>query len=660
VVAVNTRAIDVVVDALRSNGSLVKELGGDRYQAQCPSHDDINPSLSITGIEGSVLICCHAGCDTDKVLAAAGLSARDLYDERNGATYRYDDGRVVHRSPTKKFRQSGNTKGSALFHAERIGAAEPVYVVEGEKDVLAVESAGGVAVCSAMGAGKAEKFDWSPLHGRDIRVVADKDQPGRKHAEDVRRLLSGKARSIHVVAAKVGKDAADHIAAGYQLHQLVPVGVEDGATLLDELRDTFTRYVVFPDDHTPAAVALWTVVTHALPAFECAPRLVVTSPEKRCAKSRLLDIIAGTCHYPLATVNATVAAVFRSLDAKHPPTLLIDEADAIFGNKKLSELNEDLRALLNAGHQRGRPALRCVGPNQTPTKFPTFAMAALAGIGAMPDTITDRAVNISMRRRAPGEAVSQYRSRRDGPKLQQLRERLAAWAVGQLDELTKAVPDMPVEDRAADTWEPLIAVADAAGDHWPKTARAACVTLVGDAESADEERSYGVRLLTDIRNIFAENCVSFLPSQQIVNALRAIDESPWNDFDLTRSKLSYRLREFDIRTKHNPAGTARGYRVEDFWDAFARYTRKEPSEASEPQLRHGFASDGFLRNPSEPSEPVRRSAPSTSASDGFTGSDGYSGGFTPPTGPGRCGECGFHTATQGHRDDCSKQQEGKR
>ena len=136
--------------------------------------------------------------------------------------------------------------------------------------------------------------------------------------------------------------------------------------------------------------------------------LVVTSPQKRCGKTRLLDVIDGTCHAPLATVDATVAAIFRSLGGKHPRTLIIDKADAIFGNKKLAEQNEDLRKLLNAGHQRGRPALRCVGPMQTPTPFDTFAMAVLAGIGAMPDTVTDRAVNIAMRRRAAGQNVAHY------------------------------------------------------------------------------------------------------------------------------------------------------------------------------------------------------------------------------------------------------------
>ena len=51
----------------------------------------------------------------------------------------------------------------------------------------------------------------------------------------------------------------------------------DGAALLDELCATLTSYVVFADEHAPAAVALWIATTHCLPAFECAPRLVIAT-----------------------------------------------------------------------------------------------------------------------------------------------------------------------------------------------------------------------------------------------------------------------------------------------------------------------------------------------------------------------------------------------
>jgi hypothetical protein len=436
----------------------------------------------------------------------------------------------------------------------------------------------------------------------------------------------------------------------------------DLAAILDDLHHTLTRYVAFPDDHAARAVALWIAATHALPAFEFAPRLVITSPQKRCGKTRLLDVIEYTAHNPIATVDATVPAVFRSLDRDHPPTLIIDEADAVFGSKKAAEQNEDLRKLLNAGHQRGRKALRCVGPLQIPTEFPTFAMAVLAGIGAMPDTITDRAVNVSMRRRAADERVSQFRSRRDGPALHVIGDLLAEWFTeAELAKLADAVPQIPAEDRAADTWEPLISIADRAGGRWPELARAACRAMVTRAVDADESANLGTLLLSDIRQVFTEHCASFLPSQQLVNALRAIDESPWGDFDLTRSKLAYRLRDFGIKTRHNGTASARGYRLEDFADAFQRYTRQEPSEPVNPQVERDSVPDVSSDNPSgtvrrnvNPSGTVRSAEPSTCDSDGLTVPDGSRAGFAPPSGPGRCDWCGWHVQTQGHKPDCPR------
>jgi protein gp37 len=434
----------------------------------------------------------------------------------------------------------------------------------------------------------------------------------------------------------------------------------DGAELLDELHATLTRYVVFPDQHASAAVTLWIAATHALPAFDAAPRLVFTSPEKRCGKSRALDVIAGTCHSPLPTVNATVAAIFRSLDKAHPPTLLIDEADTIFGSKKVAENNEDFRALLNAGFQRGRPALRCVGPLSMPTPFKTFAMAALAGIREMPDTITDRAINVLLRRRAAGERVSQFRARRDGLILADLRTRLADWVGENMDKLTDAEPVMPVEDRAADTWEPLVAVADTAGDHWPQTARSACVALVAAAEVADEDHSYGVKLLSDIRDIFAGWHVSFIPSAELVSELRRIEDSPWQEFEYTPGKLAYYLREFGVKPKRAERNTVRGYWLADFRDAFERYTR--PQSSSRPQTGDDQARrEDDLKGEDESSRPHDSTRPQENAGqtlfeDVRTGEDdppGEKRSFRPPTGSGRCPECGWHIEKQGHRDDCS-------
>jgi hypothetical protein len=103
-------------------------------------------------------------------------------------------------------------------------------------------------------------------------------------------------------------------------------GTPSGAGLLEGLHAALTRYVIFPSPQAADAVTLWTAATHAQPAWEHAPRLAVVSPLKRCGKSRLLDVVAETCHAPLITINATIAAVVRSI-GQDPPTLLVDEAD---------------------------------------------------------------------------------------------------------------------------------------------------------------------------------------------------------------------------------------------------------------------------------------------------------------------------------------------
>lgn len=220
---VTSTAYHRVLDSLRAHDRQVRDDGNGQAMAQCPAHDDRDPSLHITAMDGHALIHCHAGCVTPDVLGTIGLTTADLFDDSRGATYEYPDGRRVHRTPDKRFRQTGNTKGSSLFHADRICSATVVYVTEGEKDVLAVEAAGGVAVCSAMGAGKAPKADWSPLSGKHVVIIADKDDAGRKHANQVADLVTPIAQSVQTVEAAVGKDAADHVAAGYPLKAFVLV-----------------------------------------------------------------------------------------------------------------------------------------------------------------------------------------------------------------------------------------------------------------------------------------------------------------------------------------------------------------------------------------------------------------------------------------------------
>jgi hypothetical protein len=435
----------------------------------------------------------------------------------------------------------------------------------------------------------------------------------------------------------------------HHIENETPAQYLTGAELLDVTRAAITRYVSLPSPEAADAVVLWIAATHAQPAWAHAPRLVIRAPEKRCGKSRLLDVIEATCHNPFITVNSSPAAVYRSI-TDDPPTMLVDEADTIFGPK--ADGNEDLRGLLNAGHQRNRPAKRYDAASNRVESIPTFAMAALAGIGTMPDTIEDRAVIIRMRRRAPGETVAPFRHRRDRPGLRAIAHQLTAWLRADLAVLEAAQPAMPVEDRAADTWEPLVIIADHAGQHWPDRARTAVLALTADADE-NSEQSIRVRLLADCYTAFDNDTA--LPTSELLARLKRDPEAPWLTYGvngLTAAKLGALLREYDIRSANIrfPDGTqAKGYQRAHFEDAWMRYCpaitadldqlsaeeTSQPSHTSPPRsARDAFTIwDGTSRpNPPPdkppwdgPTRPAKRSRPSPTS----TGTPGTTGTPTP-------------------------------
>ena len=231
-------AYERIIDAL---GDRLSQVNGIRARARCPAHDGLsNTSLASTATEGQTLIHCHAGCQPVDVLAALGMTMRDLFDGPKGATYRYDNNRLVLRSPDKTFSQRNTDKPPELYRLAKVTQAvadgRPVFVVEGEKDVHALEAIGVTATCNPMGAGKWSKVDPSPLYGGKVLIVADQDEAGRKHAAKVFASLRGKADAA-VFAPKAGKDAADHVAAGYGADDFLrvpvppPIGEERGTPL---------------------------------------------------------------------------------------------------------------------------------------------------------------------------------------------------------------------------------------------------------------------------------------------------------------------------------------------------------------------------------------------------------------------------------------------
>ncbi|MFE5936032.1 DUF3631 domain-containing protein [Streptomyces sp. NPDC056470] len=357
----------------------------------------------------------------------------------------------------------------------------------------------------------------------------------------------------------------------------------DGAALLAEVERFHRRFNVFPREAAYVAVALWDAHAHLLDAFDSTPRLAFLSPEPGSGKSRALEVVETLVPRPMLAVNARAAALFRSVsDPAGRPTILFDEIDTVFGPKAGD--NEELRGFLNAGHRRSGVTYRCIGDggNQTVVEFPSYTAVSVAGLGYLPDTITTRSVIIRMRRRARNEHVEPFRARLHEAEGNKLRDRLAQWADQVREDVAGRWPEMPegVTDRPADVWEPLIAVADAAGGDWPERARTACVELV-NASRADDKGSLGIRLLTDLRDHVMAG-IDRMPTVAVLDRLCALDEAPWADMSgrpLDSRMLAKMLGEYmtldntPIKARNiKTAGTVlKGYYALDLHDAWQRY-----------------------------------------------------------------------------------------
>lgn len=359
------------------------------------------------------------------------------------------------------------------------------------------------------------------------------------------------------------------------LPQRTPV---DGAEALEKAVSAFRKYTVQPSHHEYAALALYVAYTHAAVAFDYAPRLLVTSAEKRSGKSRTLEIIGELCHRPLKTANASNAAIYRSIQAGEPITLIFDEADTLFGTKNKAEQNEDLRGLINSGFQKGMPVLR-VENFKDPVAYESFSPVVMAAIGSLPDTITDRAINIRVKRRKPSERVTAYRLRQ-ASELHAIRDDLSEWINPHLEELGSMVPTTPLEDRAADLWEPLFAVADLAGGEWPERARQAGLYFTEQAAFTDQDSSSGIELLRDLEHVLQLVKGDFAPSSSLVELLKSKEDSRWLEELLTTRGLASKLKPYGVFPSSN--GTHRGYKVPALRDVFDRYLTSPASEPSEP------------------------------------------------------------------------------
>jgi hypothetical protein len=297
------------------------------------------------------------------------------------------------------------------------------------------------------------------------------------------------------------------------------------AELFNAIKNFVTRYVVLSQPEHADVLALWIMHTWVSDCADFTPYIYLHSPAMRCGKTQVQRVVEPLVRHPLRTCNVSEAALYREIEESHP-TVLWDEIDTIFGSRKASEANENKRALLNAGYERGLSAIRLERGDGGFVKisFDPICPKILAGIGKLPETIIDRSISILIHRRLKTQPCQKYR-RRDRDSAKPLHDALEKWSSDSelQKQLREAQPQMPecLSDRAEDIWEPLLAIADSIGGDVPRLAREAARVLCGNT---DDELGYGATQLAAIKKAVGDK--DRISSVDLINGLWEAEALP--------------------------------------------------------------------------------------------------------------------------------------
>jgi Protein of unknown function (DUF3631) len=372
------------------------------------------------------------------------------------------------------------------------------------------------------------------------------------------------------------------------------------APLLGEVERVLRRFVVM-SDHAFTLVSLWVVHVYTFAAFEFTAYLAITSAAKRSGKSRLLEVLElllGNAR-AISTANISPASLFRLVDANPGVAVLVDEIDRIPKEKA-----DELWGLINSGWRYGGKVHRQTGARMDVLKaFSTFSPKVLAGIGQpLPDTVADRSLPVRMERKMATEAVDRLRLRRVDVELSGLRAALEEWAsVESIKRLASAAPTFPhglSNDRLMDVAEPLLAIADLAGEAWATRAREAVMATQGsEKQIAEEELS--IVALRHLFEAFTENGGDKIATDTVLAYMITQDDAPfaewWGDkVDAGKTvgparRLRKLLERFDaVVPKQVRLGqrTVKGYDLDPVLEAVHRYLPhlSETKETSETPL----------------------------------------------------------------------------
>jgi hypothetical protein len=381
--------------------------------------------------------------------------------------------------------------------------------------------------------------------------------------------------------------------------------------LLETCRAWIRRYIVVSEEQA-VIMAAWLLHTYAFDAAETTPYIHITAPERACGKSLLMETLEALAAAPIRSGGMTAAALVRCIDAKKP-TIFLDEMDTQLGGDK--EYAEAIRGILNVGFQQGGKFYKCDGKSHELREFNAYCPKCFAGIGQMPDTVASRSIVIEMRRKRPGDNVEPFRRRAVKEAALPIKTKLEAWKAQSVSDKLRTIRPAPLaclEPRQNDIAEPLLCIAQLAGDGWLQRLIEA-LQAVFKAASV-EDGSVGVTLLSDIRAVFDERRTDKVSSKIMAECLCEIEGRPWADWNhgkgMTANNLARQLKKYRIGSEkiRIASETVQGYRRGDFEDAWTQFCPILIPTVTPSQHASLLAETAFCNRNTQPAVTVAKSA----------------------------------------------------
>ena len=510
-----------------------------------------------------------------------------VHDRRGNvvaAHYRLKDGSF------RYFPQGAKTHPLAITE---MVAGEPVHIFESQWDAFAFMDKSGErsGIIITRGASNGALIADLMPGGSTAYLWTQDDSAGEKWQQNICSNEKLTVKRVKIQAphkdlndwTKLGATSDDLLGAilkAETVQEATPVWSPE--ELLNKIKAHITRYVVFSRPEHADVIALWILHTWVADSADFTPYIYLHSPVMRCGKTQVHRVVEPLVKNPLRTCNVSEAALYREIDQSHP-TLLWDEIDSIFGNRKSSEANENKRALLNAGHERGMRAIRMGGGGFVKMSFDPFCPKILAGIGRPPDTIVDRSIPILIHRRLKTQPCQKYR-RQDRAKAKPIHDAVEKWSADpELQKtLRESQPQMPesLTDRQEDIWEPLLAIADSIGGDVPRQAREAAGIL---CDNGEDELGYGATQLLAIQKVVGDR--DRISSADLINGLWETEALPsrfLDDNEPNHKKIGHWLSKFIKSYGGKPARklrfgdqTLKGYEGAELKQVFDRYCPPE-------------------------------------------------------------------------------------